>query len=734
MKIAMQGCDVDLDDHHGGIGSVRAQTGRDVLSEAEGRVPLFAAHYMERGRSPSLRSITSAEARSCVVEQSTDGKYDLCRLLFEGFPAQNRRGSLELQVEARIRYSASDRLSYWSLAVTAGTGIVVTQVHFPQVALPYRTPYGPVRVAVPYFNGLLYTDPGPADFLPDSPQLWELGYVTPRFGHYPGTTFSQFLAWYDGDTGIYLGCHDATGAVKVLRPVHNDAGLRLGIGHVVGWSGCDRADLGYEVAFGLFEGNWRDAADIYKSWYTRARPEVVPLESREDVPEWMLEQPLHVVLRIQGDLDEGPTGLHEDFTPYEKALPALDSVAGRVDAPLVAVIMGWEKGGPWVYPESLPPVGGTATLQAFTAGARARGWHVGTYCNGTQWVTAHHWAGYDGRAYFDHNRGQDAVCAGADGRPLTTEWDVQWRSSHPCCIAAERTREVATDFVTGVRAMGLDWIQFLDQNCGAASFPCYSSEHGHPPAPGNWMTAHMESFLESLAELSDGGPERGIYSVECPPNDFFLNRFLVCDLRFNYEPIDRVRADIPLFTYLFHEYILVQSVFAPAPNPFWMQLKVARAFVMGELLGAMLQSGGRLRNWAGEPWVDWSAPYGDQGAIFTLLKRAVAVRRGAGRPFLVNGRLLPDQGIEEGEEIEWVHDGRLHRAKPVYHARWIGSDGRTAIALANWTSEDHDVGLQVTNKSRVEITADNDTEIELPASSRRRLSMPPLSVALVFEC
>ena len=71
------------------------------------------------------------------------------------------------------------------------------------------------------------------------------------------------------------------------------------------------------------------------------------------------------------------------------------------------------------------------------------------------------------------------------------------------------TREVAADFVTGVRAMGLDWIQFLDENCGAASFPCYSSEHGHPPAPGNWMTAHMGASSKAWQSSATTAPKGG---------------------------------------------------------------------------------------------------------------------------------------------------------------------------------------------------------------------------------
>jgi hypothetical protein len=92
------------------------------------------------------------------------------------------------------------------------------------------------------------------------------------------------------------------------------------------------------------------------------------------VPAWLLDSPFHAVMRIQGELDAGPTGPHPEFTPYENALPLLDAVAARLDSRLVPIVMAWERPGPWVYPDCFPPVGGEESLRRFTAAARERGW------------------------------------------------------------------------------------------------------------------------------------------------------------------------------------------------------------------------------------------------------------------------------------------------------------------------------------------------------------------------
>ena len=39
------------------------------------------------------------------------------------------------------------------------------------------------------------------------------------YSHYPGLMFAQFLAWYTDRGGVYVGCEDTEGNVKVLKAV-----------------------------------------------------------------------------------------------------------------------------------------------------------------------------------------------------------------------------------------------------------------------------------------------------------------------------------------------------------------------------------------------------------------------------------------------------------------------------------------------------------------------------------
>ena len=283
----------------------------------------------------------------------------------------------------------------------------------------------------PLTTGRLVQAPHPQDLEPDSPHAWQFRPENFDTHHYPGLTFAQFLAYYNDRAGIYIACQDDSGSIKLIKPVHNRAGgIRLGIAHVGDWPTDGERDLGYDVVVQTFKGDWYDAADLYREWSLKQRWATAPLHKRTDVPEWLLDSPPHIIVRMQGQLDNGPAEPNQEFLPYPKIVPLLEKISKRIDAPLVPVVMSWERPGPWVYPDCFPPVGGDEALHEFTELARARGWHVGSYCNGTRWVTQHFWSGYDGEKYFAEQNGKETVCRTHDQQPWPENWDRAWRPSY----------------------------------------------------------------------------------------------------------------------------------------------------------------------------------------------------------------------------------------------------------------------------------------------------------------
>lgn len=623
-------------------------------------------------------------------------------------------------ISATIRVRSDGPSQQWSIAVECSRDLIIRQLHFPYVVVPYRSAHGPVRLVAPVGCGRLLTEPKPHELRPDSPSTWDINAGPAYFAHYPGTTFSQFLAWYDDAEGIYVGCQDVAGTPKLLAPVHFANAIRLGIAHVVGWCGPGRWDLGYEVAVTAFTGDWHDAADIYREWWQRAHPDIPTLAQRSDVPDWLVDAPLHTVLRARGEVDSGPAEIHDEFIPYPNAIPLLDRLADAVKAPLLPVLMAWERPGPWVYPDCFPPAGGEDSLRAFVDATRSRGWHVGSYCNGTQWVTRHDWTGYDGTEYFNHNGGAASVCRGPGGGLIRNGWDRGWRTSFPCCVASSRTRDVAQEFATHLIDLGLDWIQFLDQNCGGAAFGCYADDHGHPPAPGSWMTVAMDQLVDRLDST------RAVYSVESATADNLIGRFPCSDLRPDYQA-----RDIPLYAYLFHEYVLTHATFAPAPDPYGARLRTAQALVMGDSPGVILGPDGRILDYtATGPWPPWDAPIGNQDAVLTLLRRALALRRDA-RKFLVYGRLHRHSGVTDVEQVRWAAGDQLHRRPAVYAARWTSAEGDVGTVLANWTDAQAAATVQIGGCGTFRLYNDDLREELTDVDDQSRLVLPPLTVGLL---
>lgn len=734
MELRTTTCIVSLDDQTGALTSLRAAHAPDqeFLVPGHGNFPLFVIQYLDDDK--RLREISSREAGSVSLARGAEAGGDAVRISYEHV------GALDLSVTATVRADQADPALRWELSVTLPRPAIILNVQFPYVVVSYE-PGGKKdtsRLLQPFYFGLLHEKLRPHHFPPDFPDLWQLLPENGDSSHYPGLTFAQLLAYYDEHAGLLLSCRDASGQIKVIKPAHRDPGLRLGIAHVVGWTEPGSHDLGYAVALQGFQGDWYEAAEIYRAWSLQQPWASTPLAERKDLPAWLADAPLHIVMRIQGEVDAGPTHTHPEFTPFENAVPLLERVADRLGGSLVPVIMSWERPGPWVYPDCFPPAGGAESLRAFTGAARERGWHVGTYCNGTRWVTAHKWSGYRGEASFEEQDGAATICRRADESPWVSPWDHVWRPSYTGCLGAHRTKQLLWAYARTLREYGLDWIQILDQNVGCSTFPCYSQQHGHPPAPGGWMTREMEDLLADLRARAGHDEWHGAWSVETPCSEYFLQSFVICDIRPDFRT-----SFVPLYYYLYHDYIMTQSMFGAAPNPYFLVLKFARAFILGDVLGCHMGQGGRLQNWDpprgtpfNEPWMEWDRPAGDQEAAYALLRSATALRRGPGKDFLLFGRMLRPVPVTDLNIVSWTLEGEANAILAVEHATWQARDGRIAVAMANWTGQEQPATVDLSGfagRSAVLHSSSDGTVGTTPESCGRpvSLSLSPHACALL---
>jgi hypothetical protein len=635
--------------------------------------PAFVLQYLAGGAFRQLDSRDAGPPEVCLGEDA-----EQLTIAFE------RVGGFDLDVELQVQASEGDRFSRWTCRVRNGAGLRLVDVQFPFIVLPQADD---AAVLLPASHGGHLIEGAALGQLPvDEPRRWQFIPENGNSPHYPGRYFAQFLACSRPEGGVYLACEDTEGNVKLLGAVRREPGVRLGIAHVGDWPEAGERTLEYEVVLGSFDGDWYDAADLYRDWTLRQKW-ATPLAERTDVPEWLLDSPPHITVRLQGYVDDGPAPAIEEFLPYEKCVPLLQGVAERVEAPVTAVLMSWERGGPWVYPDCFPPVGGDESMARFIALARERGWHVGSFCNGTRWVLRHLFNGYEGQAYFEAHDGERGVCRRPDGELWAEHWDASWRPSYICCMAAEDTRQIAIDFVRRLIGWGMESIQYFDQNCNAATFPCFSAEHGHPPVPGKWMAAAMERMIADFRRLAEeAGEPAVIQSTENPCNEYCLQLFQQSDVRVS-PPGSGLSDFVPLYHYLFHECTILHGMMSTGGEPYALPIRNAWNGVLGEIPGAVLTGDGELLNRETFNWAEWEPKVGSNDDALALIRTVTALRRGAGRGFLVYGQMQRPAVIEGLQTLEWEHAGRRYAVPALAHAAWQAPDGRHAVVLANWTTE-----------------------------------------------
>ena len=700
----------------------RCSPDRELLA-ASTTLPAFALQILNEKR--EFEQLDSRDARGTDITRAESAGVQTLTLAYRGV------GGLDLDVTLTVRASATDRFSRWHCTVRNGAGARLVDLQFPFVVVPVAR-----AVVLPVgHGGHLVTGASLAQLAPDEPRRWQLIPENGNSPHYPGYVFAQFLAWTHADAGLYLACEDTEANVKMIRPVRRDPGIRLGIAHLGDWPEQGERTLEYAVVLGSFVGDWYAAADLYRNWALQ-QTWATPLSRRSDIPQWLLDSPPHLTIRLQGYLDDGKAPPIQEFLPYEKCVPLLAQVAARVGSPVVAVLMSWERGGPWVYPDCFPPVGGDASLTAFCRQARERGWHVGSFCNGTRWVLKHLFNDYDGSAYLRERDGERCICRRHDGGLWEEVWDRNWRPSYTTCMAQDLTRADATAFVQRLLGWGMESIQFFDQNCNAATFPCYAEDHGHPPLPGKWMARAMQEMIGAFrAAAAAAGQPAVSQSTEEPCNEVCLPLFQQSDVRVS-PPTCGHLDFIPLYHYLYHECTIVHGMMNIGPEPYALPIRNAWNAVWGQIPGAVLTGTGTLLNRETWNWAEWTPEVGSNDDALEMIRTITAMRRGAGRDVLVYGRLQRPPALET-EIVTWQDQGRQHAVPAIAHAAWQAPDGRRAVVLVNWSTEERpatlaEPGLRQptvlhTWARQYTVVPGNDGGCGL------RTALPPLSCALLIE-
>ncbi len=537
-------------------------------------------------------------------------------------------------------------------------------------------------------------------------------------GRYPGNCQMQFLAHYHNERGIYFAAHDFDHTPKAVEfAPAGDKMRRLSLQTFCGGAMPYYSRFPYVLS--AYSGDWRDACAIYRE-YVAADPALPPKGFRPDL---VKESPVVLIYPVQGrGLDRGAMADNEYF-PYIEALPAILNLAGKIDSKVLALLMHWEGTAPWAPPYVWPPLGGEKGLLHYRDELHNNGHYLGVYCSGTAWTQKSSINSYSREAECEKENWYDDMIRGPKGEinAYSCNGETRQRIGFDLCLFRDRSRRTIIEEIEKLAGAGLDYVQFFDQNIGGEFNPCYSREHGHPPAPGLWQTETMKSLLAASAASGV------LLGCEAAAADCFISELPLNDLRNNFSWW--FGLPVPGYAFVFHEYANnfmgnqcgVGVLFDLLASPENILYRLAYSFNAGDMLSLVLKDHGHI-HWG---WtLAWDFPEPDQDKIIKLVRNLNRFRRNF-MGFMQTGRMERSLlRVSGGRSIRLkMHAGRVCEVPGFFHNSWSDS-GRRIEVFTNY--------LPVTQKLYCTLPQDVVARTgNSPCKENFELSLPPLTAVAV---
>ncbi len=555
--------------------------------------------------------------------------------------------------------------------------------------------------------------------------------MTGEAGFYPGPCAMQFQAYYNEQNGLYMGCHDRSFAPKMIDARTSATTFQPVFRHFVGGS----MQMDYDVVLAGFRGDWQDAADRYRNWM-ESEPETLPVKLADDpgLPQWFKESPVILIYPVRGKGVDHNSLAPNEYFPYTAALPTVDKYRNAWNSRIMALLMHWEGTAPWAPPYVWPAYGGNELLREFTEKLHRNGDLIGLYCSGIGWTQRSCIdRSYSREKEFAEKQLEKEICIGPLGEKYSRvcNYFLSQRLGYDLCPGREFTRETVCSEVTQAAGLGIDYLQYFDQNQGCAAPLCYSREHGHPDLPGAWHTAAMRNLLDS-AQQAAGGTLLGCENAAAEP---YLG---VCRLndRRSHLAWAAGGTPVPVWSYLFHEYsagftgngVCLALWVRMQESPWFLRYVIALGFCAGDILSVVLKDGGKI-HWS---WVClWENPEPEQSVLVSLIGNLNAWRRGRAGKFLVSGRMEKSPEIECGTGVFRMSEelGNAACAAPeVVSSAWSCGKDR-ALVLVNYHATEKSCRVNFPSRQAGHIVSAK-TEHTFDAETLE-LAVPPLDMLMI---
>ncbi|MEW6355923.1 MAG: DUF6259 domain-containing protein [Planctomycetota bacterium] len=377
---------------------------------------------------------------------------------------------------------------------------------------------------------------------------------------YPGPAFAQFYALYDGTAGLYVGMEDPDGHCKQYR-------LRSGAGKFVSMDLTHRfpevsgqgAALPYDIALRTFQGDWRDAAAIYKAWAVRQPWCAKKLSERDDIPQFLKDGAGIIITGIAN-----PEGREKRFGKRMEKLPDLmDAYRAATGLKhMVFVPYGWENRGTWAGINYFPSIPSDEVWREVDQELRRRGHRLAFLTSGYWWVVKRQKTGaepaFDDTADFE--RRKEMCVAEPDGSIAKVDWYDRvgefgdWRGlSAMLCHGSPKAQTTMKDIFVNVARLGVPLVSFDQEIGGCQHTPCYSKTHGHPPGYGDWMWSDFRDVCAAI--LKEGKPVQAELGLFMENESELAIPYMATYWSRQFGEMMGGGRGVGLFSYLYHEYV-----------------------------------------------------------------------------------------------------------------------------------------------------------------------------------
>ena len=581
-------------------------------------------------------------------------------------------------------------------------------VDFPRITLPdlkRENPESGGEVLLPYNEGILVSSHQERDVTDF--RYWEPEY--PSLGCYsmfPNMISSQMMAYLWEDCGLYLGAHDPARGVKAIDFFRDGGNTILQMRLFCGVNFGEPYAMDYPILWKATDGRWESAAEIYRTWFeANLPPRATKVTEDPALPDWYEESPLIVTYPVRGWHDTDDMSPNPLF-PYVGALPVLDRIRKATESRLMVILMHWEGTAPWAPPFVWPPYGGVEGFNAFKSALHDEGDMLGVYCSGFGYTMKSNLTEYSGEETYEQEALSAGMCVGPHGEIVSKICTAQ-RQGYDVCPASPVGHDLLAKAYAPLFESGLDYVQILDQNHGGGQYFCYAKDHGHPPAPGAWMTESMQTML---GEWNEKAPDM-LFGCESAAAEPFIGNLRFSDNRFELNYF--TGRPVPLYAYLYHEYLrnfMGNQVCSFFPEEeYSLPYRLAYSFAAGDCMTLVLTPDGELMDHWGTRDFEHRP---DKNEVLKLIANLTRFYKEQAKPYLHAGRMIPAQPVT-CDTVSYTQGylGKKLSLPAVLSSAWETRDGAKAQILVNPSERD-----LICSLNGAEVTVPAQNAILLPIS------------------